>query len=77
MVPVAGWEETAMNADRGQPKPTSLIQSPLPVAEDTTLSPSPPKSPRFAPFSDLDLARWKDYPDVLTDSLWLFDSRDR
>jgi hypothetical protein len=29
------------------------------------------------PFSDIDLTRWREYDDVLTDSLWLFDSRDR
>lgn len=27
-------------------------------------------------FSDLDPAHWRDYPDVLTESLWLFDQRD-
>jgi hypothetical protein len=29
------------------------------------------------PFSDIDLDRWREYDDVLTDSLWLFDSRDK
>jgi hypothetical protein len=29
------------------------------------------------PFSDIDLERWREYDDVLTDSLWLFESRDR
>lgn len=28
-------------------------------------------------FSDIDLERWRDYDDIYTDSLWLFDSRDR
>jgi hypothetical protein len=28
-------------------------------------------------FSDIDLTRWREYDDVLTDSLWLFDSRDK
>jgi adenine specific DNA methylase Mod len=27
-------------------------------------------------FSDIDLKRWKDYPEVLTDSLWLLGHRD-
>lgn len=28
-------------------------------------------------FSDIDLSRWKEYPDILTDSLWLLGARDR
>ena len=63
-----------MNADRGQLKPIKITQFLLP-AEDVV--PPLPNPSRFTPFSDLDLAHWKDYPDVLTDSLWLFDSRDR
>ncbi len=31
---------------------------------------------RFAPASDIDLYRWKEYDDILTDSLWLIDRRD-
>ncbi len=29
------------------------------------------------PWSDIDMNRWKEYEDILTDSLWLFDSRVR
>ena len=29
------------------------------------------------PYSDIDLTHWREYDDVLTDSLWLFDSRDK
>ncbi|MBD3410694.1 MAG: DNA methyltransferase [Ignavibacteriales bacterium] len=29
------------------------------------------------PHNDLDLDNWKAYPDILTDSLWLFDERER
>ncbi len=47
------------------------------TGSNTPAPSSPPKSPHPAPFSDIDLSRWKDYPEVLTDSLWLFDSRDR
>ncbi len=35
------------------------------------------RSPKSLPFSDIDLSRWRDYDHVLTDSLWLFDSRDK
>jgi DNA modification methylase len=28
-------------------------------------------------FSDIDLSRWREYDEVYTDSLWLFDSRDK
>lgn len=31
---------------------------------------------RYAPYSDIDLNRWQEYEDVITDSLWLFDKRD-
>jgi DNA modification methylase len=33
--------------------------------------------PKTPPFSDIELERWRDYDEVLTDSLWLFDSRDK
>ncbi len=33
------------------------------------------KPPKRAPFSDIDLNRWRDYSDVFTDSLWLFPNR--
>ncbi len=29
------------------------------------------------PYSDIDLERWREYDEVLTDSLWLFGSRDK
>jgi methylase of polypeptide subunit release factors len=32
---------------------------------------------RGLPYSDLDPARWREYEDVWTDSLWLIESRDR
>ncbi|MEY3282641.1 MAG: hypothetical protein RIR86_654 [Acidobacteriota bacterium] len=36
------------------------------------------KGPRKTnPINDLDLERWKDYDDILTDSLWSFPERDR
>jgi hypothetical protein len=33
--------------------------------------------PKKPPFSDIDLERWREYEHIYTDSLWLFDSRDR
>jgi DNA modification methylase len=33
--------------------------------------------PLHTAFSDIDLRRWREYPDIITDSLWLFPSRDR
>ncbi|MBL7200398.1 MAG: hypothetical protein ISS56_09635 [Anaerolineae bacterium] len=33
--------------------------------------------PKKPPFSDIDLDRWREYDHVYTDSLWLFDSRDK
>ncbi len=32
-------------------------------------------TPQTKPWSDIDLARWRDYPEVKTDSLWLYESR--
>ena len=29
-----------------------------------------------SPFSDIDLARWREYDDIITDSLWLLGARD-
>ena len=34
-----------------------------------------PKSPKQKPWSDIDLNRWREYENVLTDSLWNFPSR--
>lgn len=31
--------------------------------------------PRKPPYSDIDLSRWKDYANILTDSLWILKSR--
>jgi 16S rRNA G966 N2-methylase RsmD len=33
------------------------------------------ETPKTKPWSDIDLNRWRDYPDIKTDSLWLYDSR--
>lgn len=33
------------------------------------------RPPQTKPWSDIDLNRWRDYDDVLTDSLWLFPNR--
>ena len=35
------------------------------------------KRPKTPPYSDIDLNRWREYEHVLTDSLWLIESRDR
>ncbi|MEA3339672.1 MAG: DNA methyltransferase [Chloroflexota bacterium] len=37
----------------------------------------PQKPPKTPPYSDIDLNRWREYGHVLTDSLWLMESRDR
>ncbi|MBN1221143.1 MAG: DNA methylase [Anaerolineae bacterium] len=34
-----------------------------------------PKSSKHKPWSDIDLNCWRDYDDILTDSLWLFPNR--
>ncbi|HEV7213581.1 MAG TPA: DNA methyltransferase, partial [Chloroflexota bacterium] len=41
--------------------------------------PEPPGQPEplQSSFSDIDLRRWRDYPDIITDSLWLFPTRDK
>jgi hypothetical protein len=42
--------------------------------EQPVLSALPPLQTSF---SDIDLHRWRDYPDIITDSLWLFPARDK
>ena len=41
--------------------------------------PEPPgqHEPLQSSFSDIDLRRWRDYSDIITDSLWLFPARDK
>ena len=36
-----------------------------------------PKKPLTKPYNDIDLNNWKDYPHILTDTLWEFQSRDK
>ncbi|MBX2860513.1 MAG: site-specific DNA-methyltransferase [Vampirovibrio sp.] len=38
---------------------------------------APQKPPKTLPYSDIELSNWRDYPDVETGSLWMFNSRDR
>ena len=33
--------------------------------------------PKVSKFNDIDLNKWKEYDDIITDSLWLIGSRDR
>ena len=35
------------------------------------------KNPKVSKFNDIDLNKWKEYEDIITDSLWLIGSRDR
>ena len=35
------------------------------------------EAPLTTGFSDINLRRWRDYPDIITDSLWLFRARDK
>lgn len=35
------------------------------------------RAPRSLPYSDIDLSRWKEYPEISTDSLWDVPSRSR
>ena len=30
----------------------------------------------MAKYNDIDMQNWRDYPEILTDSLWLIDRRD-
>jgi len=45
------------------------------LTEADSASDSKPSKP--APFSDIDLNQWHNYPDIITDSLWLLGARDR
>jgi hypothetical protein len=35
------------------------------------------RRPKVSTYNDIDLTRWKDYPEIETGSLWLFERRDR
>lgn len=43
----------------------------------STLEIKKSEHPKVSKFNDIDLNRWKDYNDIITDSLWLFGSRDK
>jgi hypothetical protein len=53
--------------------------APSRTAADANEQPAPSSAlpPLHTSFSDIDLHRWRDYPDIITDSLWLFPSRDK
>jgi hypothetical protein len=45
--------------------------------EDNSIPPQSNDLPTSAPYSDIDLARWKEYDDVITETLWLLGARDK
>jgi hypothetical protein len=51
-----------------------LFQEP---ANDEAIEEKPEKPEKTSPLNDLDLNRWREYDDILTDSLWLFPERNR
>ncbi|MCI0490682.1 MAG: site-specific DNA-methyltransferase [Blastocatellia bacterium] len=44
---------------------------------DPPLEKKADKPKKVSPFSDIDLGRWREYEDIITDSLWLIPERDR
>lgn len=52
----------------------SLFEEPIEAVPE---NPQPEKPEKCSPFSDLDLNRWREYEEILTDSLWQFPERDR
>ena len=58
--------------DAGAAFPTDYC--PMPATPNRRTSASASKRPRRV--NDLDLANWKQYDDILTDSLWILEARD-
>lgn len=58
-------------APDGDPLETPAPQAPEQAASAEMLP------PLHTAFSDIDLHRWRDYSDIITDSLWLFPTRDK
>lgn len=56
---------------------TGLYVYPEKDERASTLEVEKSKYPKVSKFNDIDLNRWKDYNDIITDSLWLLGSRDR
>jgi len=54
-------------------------QSPVDPNEPTSSGPESCEetSPQTVGYNDIDLSRWKEYPEILTDSLWLMPARAR
>lgn len=67
--------------NRNKPKGAENVSKELaltgqpPTLED--LAVGEPLPSKILPYSDLDVSRWREYEDVETDSLWLFNSRER
>ncbi|HKX31758.1 MAG TPA: DNA methyltransferase [Blastocatellia bacterium] len=53
------------------------MSSPEQSTETEALEESTEKPKRTSPYNDLDLNRWREYDDLITDSLWLIPERDR
>ncbi|MCS7078746.1 MAG: DNA methyltransferase [Chloracidobacterium sp.] len=49
----------------------------LPLLDSGKGSQETRKSERISPLNDIDLNRWREYDDIITDSLWLIPERDR
>ncbi len=45
--------------------------------EKKPLIPIKPKPAKTSPFNDIDINKWKEYSEIITDSLWLIGSRDK
>jgi DNA modification methylase len=57
-------------SDRTQDEPEAVSPAP-----DST--PAERSEPQTVGYSDIDLSRWKEYPEILTDSLWIMPGRAR
>ncbi len=58
------------------PKPSGQSELQSRIAELGQRHPDTGKPAKPAPYSDIDLARWREYEDIITDSLWLLGRRD-
>jgi 16S rRNA G966 N2-methylase RsmD len=65
------------------PLPTDMAALGLPLASPKSATPSDskrktrPGPPKTLIYTDIELSQWRDYPQIETDSLWLFNGRDK
>lgn len=69
--------KTSIPKERFIQEKSGVFTCPDKEAKTSTLEIRKSKHPKVSMFNDIDLNKWKEYGDIITDSLWLLNARDK